>query len=270
MDILHEIAEKRMDAVAKQKEIKSFEQVKEMAEKIAFAEKKENAAGVFPFYQNLKKEGIHFICEVKKASPSKGIIAEEFPYLEKAKEYETAGASAVSVLTEPEYFLGKDRYLQEIANAVKIPVLRKDFILDAYQIYEAKLLGASAVLLICSLLKESVLREYITICQSLGLDALVETHDEQQVQQAIAAGATIIGVNNRNLKDFTVDINNSIRLRKMVPKEIVFVAESGIKTAEDIALLKANKVNAVLIGETLMRTDKVKETLIELAGGKID
>ena len=220
----------------------------------------------FPFEKALREGDISFICECKKASPSKGIIAEDFPYLEIAKDYEKAGASAVSVLTEPKWFMGSDEYLRQIAQAVSIPCLRKDFTIDEYMIYEAKLLGASAVLLICAILDENQIREYIKICDTLGLSALVEAHDENEIKSAIRAGARIIGVNNRNLKDFTVDIHNSERLRKLVPKEILFVAESGIKTAEDIDVLRQADVNAVLIGETLMKSKNKKEMLEGLRG----
>lgn len=220
----------------------------------------------FPFENALRKESINFICEVKKASPSKGLIAPDFPYLQIAREYEEAGAAAVSVLTEPEYFLGSDEHLYDIQKEVTLPVLRKDFTVDAYQIYEAETLGASAVLLICALLDTPTIREYISICDTLGLSALVEAHDEWETESAIAAGARIIGVNNRNLKDFTVDITNSTRLRKMVPDHVLFVAESGIKTAEDVEVLRKAGVNGVLIGETLMRSQDKKKMLAQLRG----
>ena len=225
------------------------------AERLAAELPKGNRPKLFPFYQTLKSPGISFICEVKKASPSKGVIAEEFPYLEIAKEYEIAGASAISCLTEPYYFQGKDLYLKEITQHVTIPVLRKDFTL-----------GASAILLICSLLSQSELEEYQAMATELGMSALVEAHDEREVEMALRAEASIIGVNNRNLKTFTVDINNSARYRKMVPKEVAFVSESGIKTAEDIAKLLENGTDAVLIGETLMRSENKKQALDELRG----
>ena len=221
------------------------------------------------FLEALKTSGISYICEVKKASPSKGVIAEDFPYIEIAEGYEAAGASAISCLTEPFYFKGSDRYLAEIASAVDIPVLRKDFTIDEYMIYEAKTLGASAVLLICSLLDDEQLREYIDIAQSLGLDALVEAHDGDEVLAAVDAGAKIIGVNNRDLRDFTMDMNNSIRLRRMAPADTVFVSESGIKTADDIKSLRDNNVDAVLIGETLMRSSDKKAALQQLNGGPL-
>ncbi|MCR4925747.1 MAG: indole-3-glycerol phosphate synthase TrpC [Clostridiales bacterium] len=223
--------------------------------------------GDFEFEKALKKDGLSFICEVKKASPSKGLIAPDFPYLKIAKEYEKAGASAISCLTEPKWFLGSDEYLKEICKSVNIPVLRKDFTISDYQIYEAKLLGAKAVLLICSLLDEQTIKEYIAVCDSLGISALVEAHDENEVKAALGAGARIIGVNNRNLKDFSVDVKNSTRYRQMIPENIVFVSESGIETHSDIEVLLSNKTNAVLIGETLMRADNKKAKLEELLYG---
>ena len=215
----------------------------------------------FPFEKALGGEDISFICECKKASPSKGLIAEDFPYTKIADEYEEAGAACISVLTEPKWFLGKDEYLSEIARRVKIPCLRKDFVVDEYMIYEAKVLGASAVLLICSLLNENNLHEYIRICDRLGLSALVEAHDEDEIRTAIRAGARVLGVNNRNLKDFTVNVENSIRLRRLVPPDILFVAESGIRGPEEIRQLREAGVNGVLIGEALMRADNKKAML---------
>ena len=254
--ILETIAEATRKRVAAEKEKCSLAEMKEKATAM-------NPDTGFPFEQALKKPGMSFICEVKKASPSKGIIAEDFPYLEIAKEYEAAGASAISCLTEPEYFKGDKRYLKKIAETVSIPVLRKDFTVDPYMIYEAKVLGATAVLLICALLPEETLKEYLETAHSLGLSALVEAHDEAEVAQAMRAGARIIGVNNRNLKDFTVDIHNSERLRELVPENIVFVSESGIKTPEDVGRLYQNKTDAVLIGETLMRSSNKKAELEE-------
>ncbi|MDE7331445.1 MAG: indole-3-glycerol phosphate synthase TrpC [Lachnospiraceae bacterium] len=220
----------------------------------------------FPFEKALSAKGISFICECKKASPSKGVIADDFPYLNIAKEYEQAGASCISVLTEPKWFLGKNEYLRQITQAVSLPCIRKDFIVDAYMIYETKLLGASAVLLICSLLPTQTLKDYIGICDRLGLSALVEAHDEAEINSAIEAGARIIGVNNRNLKDFTVDINNSGRLRALVPENILFVAESGITCRADVVSLEKAHVDAALIGETLMRSGNKKAMLDELKG----
>ncbi len=221
--------------------------------------------GKFSFEEALRKEGISFICECKKASPSKGIIAEDFPYLQIAKEYETAGADAISVLTEPKWFLGSDRYLAEIAENVSVPCLRKDFTVDEYMIYEAKLLGASAVLLICSILSREQVREYLGICDELGLSALVETHDEDEVQMALDTGARIIGVNNRNLKDFSVDVGRSRELRELVPENILFVAESGVSSPGDMDHLRETGVDAVLIGEALMRSQDKKAKLAEFA-----
>ena len=222
--------------------------------------------GNFAFENALKKPDIAFTCECKKASPSKGLIAPEFPYLSIAREYEAAGADAVSVLTEPKWFLGSDKYLKDIAEAVSIPCLRKDFTVDEYMIYEAKLLGASAVLLICSILSEEQIKEYIGICDGLGLSALVEAHDGEEVEIALRAGARMIGVNNRNLKDFSVDTENSRRLRQMIPPEVLFVSESGVGSAEDVSRLRGIGADAVLIGETLMRAADKKAKLRELKG----
>lgn len=218
----------------------------------------------FLFEKSFIKEELSFICEVKKASPSKGIIAKHFPYLEIAKEYETIGATCLSVLTEPEYFKGNDEYLKEIAQTVSIPVLRKDFTIDEYQIYEAKYLGASAVLLIVALLPIELLRKYIHLCDELLLSALVETHDEKEIEIALQAGARMIGINNRNLKDFTVDIDNCIRLRKKIPSECTVIAESGIQECDDIKKIKQAQMNGVLIGETLMRSTNRQKTLDEM------
>lgn len=220
----------------------------------------------FLFEQALQELDFNFICEVKKASPSKGIIAEDFPYLEIAKEYEMAGAAAISVLTEPDFFLGSPQYLQEIAEAVHIPVLRKDFIIDEYQIYEAKLCGASAILLIAAILNDETMARFHKLADSLGLSCLVEAHDETEVLRAVNIGARIIGVNNRNLKDFTVDVNNSIRLRKLVDDSVIFVSESGLDTAADIQRLRDNKIHAALMGESFMRTNDKVAKLAELYG----
>ncbi len=222
--------------------------------------------GDFAFEKALQKPGVSFICECKKASPSKGLIAPEFPYLEIARGYEDAGADAVSVLTEPKWFLGSDTYLREIAAAVSIPCLRKDFTVDEYMIYEAKLLGASAVLLICSILSEAQIREYLAVCDTLGLSALVETHDEAEVDIALAAGARIVGVNNRNLKDFTVDTENSRRLRERIPRKVLFVSESGVSGPEDVKKLGQIGADAVLVGEALMRVPDKKRMLLKLRG----
>lgn len=220
--------------------------------------------GDFGFEKALKKPGMSFICECKRASPSKGLIAPEFPYLDIARDYEAAGADCVSVLTEPEWFLGSDRYLEEIAHTVGIPCLRKDFTVDEYMIYEAKLLGASAMLLICSILDAEQLKEYIGVADSLGLSSLVEAHDEREIAAAVGAGARVIGVNNRNLKDFTVDTGNSGKLRSLVPDDIVFVSESGVSDAADVKRLYDAHVDAVLIGEALMRASDRKAKLAEL------
>lgn len=257
--ILDEIAERTRERVEHSKQKVSLEEMKQKALDIITTKP-------FAFEKALKADGISFICEVKKASPSKGIIAEDFPYLEIAKKYEEAGAAAISVLTEPDYFLGSNQYLQEIAKEVSIPIIRKDFTVDEYMIYEAKVLGASAVLLICSILTKETLREYIEIADSLSLSSLVEAHDAEEVQMALDCKARIIGVNNRNLKTFEVDINNAVKLREMVPAEIVFVSESGMKTPEDIELLRKNGTDAVLIGETLMRAKDITKELDLLRG----
>ena len=222
----------------------------------------------FVFEQILKQPQMTFICECKKASPSKGVIAPEFPYLEIAEDYEAGGAGAISVLTEPTRFLGRDAYLREIAEAVSVPVLRKDFIVDAYLIYEAAYLGASIVLLIAGILQSDQLKEYLETAESLGLSAVVEVHDEQEIQMAVDAGARIIGVNNRNLHDFTVDLSTSTKLRARIPEQILIIAESGIRTRRDIEQLEQGGVNGVLIGETLMRAEDRIGLLKELKGEK--
>lgn len=253
MNILEEIASYAKLRVAEAKKQISTE---EMAKKALGMPK-----GDLAFEKALSKPGLSFICECKKASPSKGIIAEDFPYLDIAKEYETAGADAISVLTEPKWFLGKNEYLKEISVEVDIPIIRKDFTVDEYMIYEAKVLGASAVLLIVSILSAEQIKKYIGICDELGLSALVECHDAKEIETAVNAGARIIGVNNRNLKDFSVDIELSKQLRDAVPDGIVFVSESGVKGPDDIKRVKATGANAVLIGEALMRATDKREML---------
>lgn len=220
----------------------------------------------FAFEKAIRKKELSFICECKKASPSKGLIAHDFPYLQIAKEYEQAGADCISVLTEPKWFLGSDKYLTEITNNVSVPCLRKDFTVDEYMIYEAKMLGASAVLLICAILSEKQIKGYIGLCDELGLSALVEVHDESEVQMALNAGARLIGVNNRNLKDFSVDTDNSRRLRELIPADVLFVSESGVSSAEDVEKLRNIGADAVLIGETLMKATDKKAKLTELRG----
>ena len=222
--------------------------------------------GGFAFEEALRREGLSFICECKKASPSKGVIEPDFRYLDIARDYERAGADCISVLTEPKWFLGSDRYLQEIADAVAVPCIRKDFTVDEYQIYQAKVLGASAVLLICSILSEKQLEDFLSVCQTLGLSALVEVHDASEAKMAVEAGARIVGVNNRNLKDFTVDTENSRKLRDLIPDNVLFVSESGVKDEGDIAKIKQMGADAVLIGEALMRAADKKEMLNRLRG----
>lgn len=263
--ILDDLAAATRARVARKKSKVSFKQVKESAEKIAASEGSEGAF-TFPFEKAIAKKEISFICEVKKASPSKGIITEKFPYLSIAQDYERAGADCISVLTEPDYFRGEDRFLAEINDKVSIPIIRKDFTIDPYLIYEAKLLGASCILLIAALLDTDTIREYKAVCDGLGLSALVEAHDERELHSALEAGARLVGVNNRDLKTFTVDIQNSIRLRDLVPDNILFVAESGIQTASDIQALRDAHVDGVLIGETLMRSQNKVELLKRLKG----
>ena len=257
--ILDKIVEATKIRVAQEKEVETPETVKAAALALP------SDTG-FPFEAALRQQDFNFICEVKKASPSKGIIAEHFPYLDIAKEYEVAGAAAISVLTEPDFFKGDKKYLQEIASTVKIPVLRKDFIIDEYQIYQAKVWGASAILLICACLDVPTLTKFRELADSLGLSSLVEAHDEQEVQMAIDCGARIIGVNNRNLKDFTVDVQNSVRLRNLVQDDVIFVSESGLETPEDIQVLRDNNIGVALMGETFMRSPNKVEKLAYLYG----
>ena len=257
--ILDKIIEATKIRVAQEKQVESPESVKAAAVALP-------VDTGFPFEAALRQQDFNFICEVKKASPSKGIIAEHFPYLEIAKEYEVAGAAAISVLTEPDFFKGDKKYLQEIASTVKIPVLRKDFIIDEYQIYQAKVWGASAILLICACLDVPTLTKFRELADSLGLSSLVEAHDEKEVQMAIDCGARIIGVNNRNLKDFTVDVQNSVRLRNLVQDDVIFVSESGLETPEDIQVLRDNNIGVALMGETFMRSPNKVEKLAYLYG----
>ena len=257
--ILDKIIEATKIRVAQEKQVESPEAVKAAALALP------SDTG-FPFEAALRQQDFNFICEVKKASPSKGIIAEHFPYLDIAKEYEVAGAAAISVLTEPDFFKGDKKYLQEIASTVKIPVLRKDFIIDEYQIYQAKVWGASAILLICACLDVPTLTKFRELADSLGLSSLVEAHDEHEVQMAIDCGARIIGVNNRNLKDFTVDVQNSVRLRNLVQDDVIFVSESGLETPEDIQVLRDNNIGVALMGETFMRSPNKVEKLAYLYG----
>lgn len=255
-----------LETIAKE----ALERVKRDKLKISLDEMKKRAQSIqkepFLFEKALRKEGLHFICEVKKASPSKGIIANEFPYVTIAKDYEAADATCISVLTEPNYFLGSDGYLTEIAETVKIPVLRKDFTVDEYQIYQAKAIGADCVLLIVALLSLEQLKQYLKICELIGLSAIVEAHDEEEVKIAVEAGARILGINNRNLKNFEVDITNSLRLRNLIPEDVICIAESGIKNREDIIKFEEARIRVFLIGETLMKSEDKKRKLEELRG----
>lgn len=256
--ILEQIAEHARQRVLKSKLKTSFNEIREKS--LALPK------GTFTFEKALKNPKISFICECKKASPSQGLITSDFQYLQIAKEYEAAGADCISVLTEPNWFLGSNEYLSVIANTVSLPCLRKDFIVDEYMIYEAKTLGASAVLLICSIMTQEQIRKYCYLCDELGLSALVEVHNEIEVDMALNGNARIIGVNNRNLKDFSVDIENSWKLREIVPKDVLFVSESGIKDGQDVKKLSDIGADAVLIGETLMKTFDKKKKLAELRG----
>ena len=253
--MLSEIVEKTKLRIQDEKKLKSFDELKD--EVLSLDINKD-----FIFKKNLQSDGISIIAEVKKASPSKGIITEDFDYINIAKDYEQSGASAISVLTEPYFFQGNDQYLAEIAKTVSIPVLRKDFVVDEYMIWQAKKLGASAVLLIVSILDIVTLKKY-----DLGLSAIVEVHDSSEIMTAMNVGAEIIGVNNRNLNDFSVNVENSINLRRCVGSDIVFISESGIKTKEDIIKLHENNVDAVLIGETLMKSDDKRSLIAEFKDG---
>ena len=252
--ILDELAEGTRVRIERQKQDYPADKIRADAEKMA-AQEMEVQEYDYPFEMALSTPGLSIISEVKKASPSKGVIAEDFPYMEIAKEYEASGADAISCLTEPDRFKGSDEYLKVIASEVTIPVLRKDFTVDEYMIYQAKLLGASAVLLIAAILTDKQLRDYLEIADTLGLSCLFEAHDSEEVKRCLAAGARILGVNNRNLKDFSVDINNSIRLRELVPENVIYVSESGIMNPSDVKILKENGTDAVLIGEMLMRSN---------------
>lgn len=263
--ILDELASLTRSRIEKQKVEYSPADIKRDAELMA-AREMEVQEFDYPFEKALSKKGLSVISEVKKASPSKGVIAEDFPYLEIAKEYEASGADAISCLTEPDRFRGSDEYLKAITKEVSIPVLRKDFTIDPYMIYQAKLFGASAVLLIAAILSDEELKEFYEIADSLGLSCLFEAHDAEEVKRCLAAGARIVGVNNRNLKDFTVDIRNSINLREMVPSDIIFVSESGIMDVSDVKALKENGTDAVLVGEMLMRSSDKGELIREMKG----
>ena len=269
--ILGKIASQTLLRVTSAKEVLPPEQARERVYTLAETERSGNRANApLPFERALAAPGLSFICEVKKASPSKGVIAADFPWLEIAKEYEEGGAAAISVLTEPEFFLGSDQYLREIVNAVQIPVLRKDFIIDPYQLYETKLWGAKAVLLICALLEPETLSSFITIANELAIDCLVEIHSEAEAEEAINAGSRIIGINNRDLVTFNVDATLASRLRRQIPAGILTVAESGIKSADDVRKLKDTGVDAVLIGESLMRAADRKRFLGELMKNSFD
>lgn len=248
MTILDELAAYARQRVEKDKEEISLERMKEMAYEVSPKPDRD-------FYKAVSKQGRSFICEVKKASPSKGVIDPEFDYKTIAASYEKAGADAISCLTEPKWFLGSDLIFREIRSLVDIPMIRKDFVVDEYQIYQAKAMGADCILLICALLPTDVIKRYLGICDELGLAALTETHDESEIISAVEAGAKMIGVNNRNLKDFSVDLGNAKRLRSLIPEDRLYVAESGVAAPEDAALLFEAGADAILVGEALMRAE---------------
>lgn len=257
--ILDQIVEKTRIRIQKEKTEISPKEMRNKAKELS------SDTG-YPFLKALSKKGMSYICEVKKASPSKGIISEDFNYIEIAKEYEKIGASAISVLTEPDYFQGNILFLKDIKEKVNLPLLRKDFIIDPYMIDQAKVNGADAILLICALLTEEELSTYQAYAESLGLSALVEAHNEEEVAKALRARAKIIGINNRDLRDFSVDIHNSLRYRHLIPEDVIFVSESGITERDQIIELEANHVNAVLIGETMMKA-KDKQGMMDTLRG---
>ena len=266
MNILDEIADRTRQRVAEQKRIRPLPSVRAAAE-AALA--RDTGPQAFPFEEALRQPGVRFIAEVKRASPSKGLIAPNFPYLQIARDYEAAGAAAISCLTEPYWFQGRNEYLSEIAREVGIPVLRKDFVVDEYMVYEAKELGAQAVLLICAILDDAQLIAYRELCDELGLSALVEAHTAREVERAVACGARVIGVNNRDLRTFTVDMKAAQALRDLVPAGTLFVSESGIKTAADVQAARAMRADAVLVGEALMRAEDKRAKLAELRGSAV-
>lgn len=257
MGILDQLADYARVRVAQDKALNSLEVLKELCECTYLGPERR-------FEQALRKPEMSFICEVKKASPSKGIISQDFPYLDIARDYQAAGADCISCLTEPKWFLGSDDIFRQIRSTVTTPMIRKDFTVDAYQIYQAKLMGADAVLLICAILDTAAISNYLEICDRLGLTALVEAHDEREIASAVSAGARVIGVNNRNLKDFSVDFSNAAKLRDLIPPECLYVAESGVKNAADVAALNSIGADAVLMGEVLMRASDKGKLLIEM------
>ena len=284
MNILDEIAERTRQRVADEKRTRSLESMRQAAEEARrhdcdgcnaedpglsaeeFASARILAPCSFPFEGMLERPGVQVIAEVKRASPSKGLIAPDFPYLQIARDYEAAGAAAISCLTEPYWFQGRDEYLAEIAREVRIPVLRKDFVVDEYMVYQAKALGARAVLLICAILDDAQLSAYRQLADELQMSALVEAHTAEEVQRAVACGARVIGVNNRDLKTFNVDMAAARELRDMVPAHTLFVSESGVKSAADVEAARAMRADAVLVGETLMRAEDKRAKLAELRG----
>ena len=247
MNILDEIVAKTKSKLEEKKQGLSLE---ELSSKIDFENLKETN-----FKKSLQNKAEAIIAEIKKASPSAGIISDNFDPVLKSKEYESFGASALSILTEEDYFLGNIEYLKDVKAITSLPILRKDFIVDEYQIYESKLIGADCILLIASILNDEELKNFSEIAERLKLDYIIEVHDEEELQRVRHFSNAIIGVNNRNLKTFDVDINNSVELKKIFEGENIFIAESGIKSKKDIEYLKQHNINVFLIGESLMKGD---------------
>ena len=247
MNILDEIVAKTKSKLEEKKQGLSLE---ELSSKIDFENLKETN-----FKKSLQNKAEAIIAEIKRASPSAGIISDNFDPVLKSKEYESFGASALSILTEEDYFLGNIDYLKDVKAITSLPILRKDFIVDEYQIYESKLIGADCILLIASILNDEELKNFSEIAERLKLDYIIEVHDEEELQRVQHFSNAIIGVNNRNLKTFDVDINNSVELKKIFEGENIFIAESGIKSKKDIEYLKQHNINVFLIGESLMKGD---------------
>ena len=247
MNILDEIVAKTKSKLEEKKQGLSLE---ELSSKIDFENLKETN-----FKKSLQNKAEAIIAEIKKASPSAGIISDNFDPVLKSKEYESFGASALSILTEEDYFLGNIQYLMDVKAITSLPILRKDFIVDEYQIYESKLIGADCILLIASILNDEELKNFSEIAERLKLDYIIEVHDEEELQRVKHFSNAIIGVNNRNLKTFDVDINNSVELKKIFKGENIFIAESGIKSKKDVEYLQQHNINVFLIGESLMKGD---------------
>ena len=245
MSILQKIVENTKTNLAQKKAKLSLVQIQSALEDLHLPRGR--------FKDNISNKDEAIIAEIKKASPSAGVISEDFDPIKKAIEYEAFGASALSILTEEDFFMGSVSYLKDVKNITNLPILRKDFMIDEYQIYESKLIGADCILLIASILSDQQIKDFINISQQLELDYLIEVHDENELRRVEHFEDALIGVNNRNLKTFAVDLDNSVRLRNVFKQKNVFIAESGIKSREDISYLKKNNINVFLIGESLMR-----------------